>query len=70
MFENKSFLAIAAAIFVGQILIIQFGGSIFRTVPMSLTDWVAIIGATSIVLWVGEAWRFFQRQQARQTAAA
>lgn len=55
--KNQGFLLIATTIFIGQILIIQFGGNIFRTVPLSLTDWIMIIVGTSIVLWVGELWR-------------
>lgn len=58
--KNGSFIAIAALIFVGQILMVQFGGAVFRTVPLSLRDWLVIIGGTSIVLWVGEIWRMIQ----------
>ncbi|MEB3343603.1 calcium-translocating P-type ATPase, PMCA-type [Okeania sp.] len=58
--KNSSFLAIAALIFGGQILIVQYGGVVFRTVPLSLRDWLIIIGGTSIVLWVGEIWRLIQ----------
>ncbi len=39
--ENKPFVAIAAAILIGTVLIVQFGGDIFRTVPLSLVDWLA-----------------------------
>jgi P-type Ca2+ transporter type 2C len=59
--QNKAFLAIAATIVVGQILIVQFGGSAFRTVPLSLFDWLKIIAGTSIVLVCGELWRLFER---------
>ena len=52
--ENKGFIAIAMIILVGQIFIVQFGGSIFRTVPLSWQDWLIIIGSTSTVLWFGE----------------
>lgn len=58
--KNGSFVAIAAFIFVGQILMVQFGGAVFRTVPLSLRDWLVIIGGTSIVLWIGEIWRMVQ----------
>ncbi|NEP91054.1 MAG: calcium-translocating P-type ATPase, PMCA-type [Okeania sp. SIO2C2] len=58
--KNGSFVAIAAFIFVGQILMVQFGGAVFRTVPLSLRDWLVIVGGTSIVLWVGEIWRMIQ----------
>jgi Ca2+-transporting ATPase len=64
--KNKNFLVIAATIFVGQILIIQFGGSVFRTVPLSLPDWISIIGGTSVVLWAGELWRWILRFKLRK----
>lgn len=61
LLQNKAFLAIAATIFVGQILIVQFGGSAFRTVPLSVSDWLAIIAGTSVVLGLGELWRLYER---------
>lgn len=61
LIHNRGFMAIATVILVGQILIVQFGGSVFRTVPLSLTDWIAITVLTSVVLWVGELKRFFKR---------
>ena len=61
LIHNGGFMAIATIILLGQILIVQFGGSVFRTVPLSLTDWMAITVLTSIVLWVGELGRFFKR---------
>lgn len=63
LIHNPGFIAIATIILVGQILIVQFGGSVFRTVPLSLTDWIAITVLTSIVLWIGEFGRFFQRDR-------
>jgi len=61
LWSNKGFVAIAATIFFGQILIVQLGGTVFRTVPLSWQDWSAIVGATSVVLWVGELWRLRRR---------
>ncbi len=61
--KNKPFLAIVAVIFFGQILIVQWGGKIFRTAPLSLRDWLLIILGTSVVLWIGEIWRFYNRMQ-------
>ncbi|MFN6482801.1 MULTISPECIES: cation transporting ATPase C-terminal domain-containing protein [unclassified Nostoc] len=61
MSKNKGFVAIAITIFLGQILIIQFGGSVFKTVPLSLVDWISVIVATFTVLWIGELWRFLMR---------
>lgn len=51
------FVSVALLIVVGQFLIVQFGGDVFRTEPISLRDWLLIIGATSMVLWIGEAVR-------------
>ena len=50
---------IAAIIFVGQILIVQLGGNFFTVVPLRILDWVIIISATSLVLWIGELLRRF-----------
>ncbi|MCA8992452.1 MAG: cation-translocating P-type ATPase [Planctomycetaceae bacterium] len=68
--NNQGFLFIAAAIFVGQIFIVQFGGELFRTVPLSLTDWVIITVATSLVLWIGEVWRLMTNNSASEPQAA
>jgi Ca2+-transporting ATPase len=61
--QNKGFVLIAAAIFIGQILIVQFGGNVFRTVPLTWRDWLIITVATSAVLWIGELWRLLRRFQ-------
>lgn len=58
----RGFVVIAAAIFFGQILIVQLGGQLFNVVPLKLIDWTIIIGSTSLVLWIGELIRLFQRR--------
>ena len=55
--KSLAFLIVAFVIFAGQILIIQFGGEAFRTVPLELKDWAIIVGTTSSVLWIGEILR-------------
>lgn len=61
MKSSKGFLIVSFLIVAGQILIVRFGGEMFRTVPISLIDWVKIIAGTSVVLWVGEIVRFVMR---------
>ena len=61
MRQSIGFIIVAALILAGQILIVQFGGEVFRTVPLSIKDWGIIIGATSFVLWIGEARRLIHR---------
>ena len=54
-------MSVASIILIGQIIIVEFGGKVFRTVPLTLTEWIYIIAGTSIVLWVGEIRRWIQR---------
>ena len=54
-------ISVAAIILIGQFIIVEFGGKVFRTVPLTCMQWLYIIGSTSIVLWVGEVWRWIQR---------
>lgn len=63
--DNLTFDLIAAVILVGQILMVSFGGRVFRTVPLSFMQWLIIIGATSGILWIGELIRAFRRAQKR-----
>lgn len=57
-----AFLLIVAIIFIGQILIVTLGGQFFNVVPLSLSDWIWIVIATSPVLLIGEAARIFSRK--------
>ncbi len=56
-------LSVAIIILVGQIIIVEFGGKVFRTEPMPLMSWLYIIGGTSLVLWIGEIYRWIKRLQ-------
>ena len=57
------FLLIAIVIIVGQWLIVTAGGKMFNVEPLKLADWGIIVGFTSLVLWVGEIIRLFNRQR-------
>jgi Ca2+-transporting ATPase len=52
--KSAGFILVAFVILTGQVLIVEFGGEVFRTVPLAFRDWLVIIGATSFVLWAGE----------------
>ncbi len=52
-----AFFGVLALILVGQLIIVSWGGEVFRTVPLRWQDWLLIIGSTSIVMWVGEIYR-------------
>ena len=57
------FLLVATVIFVGQICIVEFGGEVFRTVPLRIYDWLIIVGSTSLVLWIGELIRVIKKNK-------
>ncbi len=50
---------IVLAILVGQFLIVQFGGAVFRTEPLDWQTWLLIIGVSSMVLWVENLFALF-----------
>lgn len=60
LWQSREFLFVASMIFVGQVLIVQFGGRMFNTVPLSLSHWVVITACTSLVFLFGEVWRMFE----------
>jgi Ca2+-transporting ATPase len=50
---NPTFFAVMGVIILIQILIVQYGGTVFGTVPLSLNQWALIILITASVLIVG-----------------
>lgn len=62
MNESKGFIAVAIVILIGQVLIVEFGGDVFRTVPLQVRDWLIIFGSTSLVLWIGELVRLIKKK--------
>jgi Ca2+-transporting ATPase len=60
LYKCTGFMISLIIILTGQILIVEFGGEVFRTIPLSLRDWLTIICITSIVLWAGEINRFLK----------
>ncbi len=59
----REFFLILAAIGIGQFLIVEFGGSVFRTVPLAWTEWIEVIGLTSLLAFGGEAVRALRRKK-------
>ena len=57
----RGFLFVLLIVVVGQWLIVTFGGRLFRTVPLPFETWATIICGTSLVLWVGEIYRWIER---------
>ncbi len=59
----REFFLILLVIAVGQVLIVEFGGAVFRTVPLSWGEWAAVIGSTSLIAIGGEVVRTLGRRR-------
>ncbi len=55
----KGLLTVALIIFAGQVAMVELPGiqQFFNVTGLKLADWLIIIAASSLVLWVREAWR-------------
>jgi len=58
----RGFIFIAVLILAGQIAIVNLGGKFFNVVPLQIIDWLIIITASSVVLWIGEAMRLLKKR--------
>ncbi len=67
--KDPGLLTTLVIILGGQWMIVTFGGAMFRTVPLSPSEWAAIISATSVVLWAGEIYRAVVRLKAKNKQA-
>ncbi len=66
LLKDNGLLLVLLIVIFGQWLIVTFGGKMFRTEPLSLTEWLVIVIATSAVLWIGELWRWIKRIQIKR----
>ena len=62
----KGFMFTLLIIFIGQILIVTFGGEMFNVVPLQIGDWLRIVLCSSVILWVGEVERLVKRMLKRK----
>lgn len=66
MYARRGMLSVLFIIIAGQWAIVTFGGAMFRCVPLSATEWITIILATSPVVIIGEIYRWIMRRRARR----
>ncbi|MEG2370033.1 MAG: calcium-translocating P-type ATPase, PMCA-type [Alistipes sp.] len=59
----RVFLLILLLIAVGQVAIVEWGGEVFRTTPLSPMLWAKIIGYTSLIAIGGEIVRHIRRKE-------
>lgn len=61
--NNKKFLGILTLILIVTILMVQFGGEVFRTEPLSFINWATIIICTSPIVIVNELCRILKQNK-------
>lgn len=59
----REFFLILLLIFIGQILIVELGGEVFRCTPLRLADWAAIICSTSLLAIGGDIILRYRRKK-------
>lgn len=60
---SSKFLLGSLVIFIGTILIVQFGGEIFNTRPLDFKEWCIIVASTSLIVIIREIWhRIFSKK--------
>ncbi|WP_300368806.1 calcium-translocating P-type ATPase, PMCA-type [Brachyspira sp.] len=64
--NNKLMLLSMGATFILQILVTQFAGGFFNTVPLSFNTWLKIVGISFIVILAAEIFKIFVRLLSRK----
>lgn len=64
----REFFLILLMIAVGQVLIVEYGGAVFRTEPLPWQTWTIIIASTSLMAIGGEIVRALSRRRERGLA--
>ena len=59
---NKGLLIVLAIIFAGQVIIVEFGGKVFRTCHLNFSVWLQIFLATSLIFLIPEIVKAISRQ--------
>ena len=60
-FKNKKLFVVMGITFVLQVMITQFGGDVFRTVPLGITIWIKILGVGLLVVVLDELIRWAEK---------
>lgn len=61
---SSKFLLGSLIIFIGTILIVQFGGEVFNTRPLDFKEWCIIVASTSPIVIIREIWhRIFPKKK-------
>jgi Ca2+-transporting ATPase len=65
LLSNRAFVSIAAATALGQVLLVTFGGPVFKVEPLGPRAWLGVLAFTSSVLVFAEIARRVRLMAAR-----
>jgi len=65
LLQCPAFLGVSAAILLGQLLIVEFGGTMFNVESLSLDEWLILITITSPVFLTGIIYRYLKYRNKR-----
>ena len=68
-FKNKLMLGAFVIAFALQIIITQFGGKVFGTVPLEVLDWLKVLGVSLSIIVLDEVVRLVRRLVGNKKAA-
>ena len=68
-FKNKLMLGAFVIAFALQIIITQFGGKVFGTVPLEVLDWLKVLGVSLSIIVLDEVVRLVRRLVGKKKAA-
>ncbi|MBE9487669.1 MAG: cation-translocating P-type ATPase [Bacteroidetes bacterium] len=60
--KSRAFMYVSMLIFLGQFLIVSYGGKVFRVVSLTFSEWIVIFFSTSLLLIFGELGRYIKRR--------
>ncbi len=63
LMKDQGLLMVLAIIIAGQVLIVTFGGEMFRTEPLCWQDWIFIVAGTSPVMIIGQLIKIFGKKK-------
>ena len=65
--RNKKMIGVLVLTFILQMIMTQFGGRLFNTVPLNTVTWLKIIGIGICVLIIDEGARWIERRNSRRS---
>ena len=64
--KNKQLLEGLALTLILQVIITQYGGTVFNTVPLNMMMWLKMIGVATFIIIFDEGYRWVERHLSKK----